>query len=288
MQTISKKAMLVVSILAAQFLSANSLAEQLSADPTQQFLDMMKVKLRHSGTTVSSVRETRFTDLYEVSLTNGSTIMVDKKGEYGIVGNRMGAEVFDFQSGTSITQKHKGIDMLNYVSEAEPFLSYKAKNEKDKIFVFADIQCGYCQMLDDSIPELNKIGITVDYFPVPISKNSDLYMNAAYCSSDREATYTQLMNGIRSAKRNVFEQAKANNLSKEEVDIELERATSRIDRLALSAVENPKCEPYDMQKSREKAKALGVVGTPNILFSDGMRVQHAMSVDEIRDVVFKE
>jgi protein-disulfide isomerase len=43
-----------------------------------------------------------------------------------------------------------------------------------------------------------------------------------------------------------------------------------------------------METAREKAKALGVVGTPNILFSDGRRVQHAMSVNEIRDVVFKE
>lgn len=291
MQTISIKAMLVVSILGTQLLSTNSLADEApesSANHTQSFLDMMKVKLRNSGTTVSSVRETRFTDLYEVSLTNGSTIMVDKKGEYGIVGNRMGAEVFDFQSGTSITQKHKAIEMLNYVNETEPFLSYKAKNEKDKIFVFADIQCGYCQMLHDSIPELNKIGITVNYFPVPISNNSDLYMNAAYCSSDKEETYTQLTNGIRSAKRNVFEQAKVNNFSKEKIDTELEKATSRIDRIALSAVNNPKCEPYDMETAREKAKALGVVGTPNILFSDGRRVQHAMSVNEIRDVVFKE
>ncbi len=282
-----KKVAILTSILASTFISSHAFSETIMSDDDVLFLNMINEKLGSNATSAYSVRKSRFPELYEVSLTNGSTIIIDENGEYGVVGGRGGAEIFNFSKGESITKKEKGRLALDYVNNNAPLVTYKAKREDAEIFIFADIQCGYCQMLHDSVPELNASGITVKYYPVPMFENSDLIMNAAFCSEEPEMAYSRFSNGIRNSKRNVSEQAKAQNLSRKEYDSLMESAMSRIVRSAKKTISNSDCAPYDMKNAELHAKGLGVLGTPNILFSSGIKVEAAMSVSEIQKLAFE-
>jgi len=278
------KASLIAATLLTSTISAAS--PEMTVEESKFFVKINEL-LANDATSAYAVKKSMFPDMYEVDLTNGKTVLVGKDGKYGIVSSRAGAEVYNFSDGISLTGNRKGKNSLAYVNDYDPLLSYKAKREEAEIFVFADIQCGYCQMLHDSIPELNASGITVHYYPVPMYENSDLFMNAAFCSKDPEKQYTEYTKGIRSIKMNASEMARSDG-GRESYDEYVTKGMGRLVNSAKKIVSEDNCEPYDMRTAAYNAKGLGVVGTPNILFSNGTKVSGALSVEEIQSMVHKD
>ena len=70
------------------------------------------------------------------------------------------------------------------------FVTFEAKQpEKHKITVFTDVDCGYCRKLHRDVPELNKMGITVQYLAYPrAGANSESYnkLVGVWCSDDQK------------------------------------------------------------------------------------------------------
>lgn len=76
-------------------------------------------------------------------------------------------------------------------------ISFKAKNEKQVLAVFTDIDCPYCAKLHNEIPTLNEKGVTVNYYLFPRSgKGSPSYKKAvsAWCADDNLAALTKAKN----------------------------------------------------------------------------------------------
>jgi thiol:disulfide interchange protein DsbC len=106
-------------------------------------------------------------------------------------------EMYDLISGEpeNLTEKSLKVvraELINTVPEKE-FIIFKAKNEKYRINIFTDIDCGYCRKLHSEIADYLAEGITIQYLFFPrAGLGSDAYKKAVsvWCADDRNEAIT--------------------------------------------------------------------------------------------------
>ena len=104
---------------------------------------------------------------------------------------------------------------------------------KGAVYVFTDVDCGYCQKLHQEVPQLNAAGIEVRYLAYPragLSTPTFDKMVSAWCADDRNAAMNALKIGA--------------NVTAKKCD-------------------NPVAAQYQL------GAAMGVTGTPAIVLEDG-------------------
>jgi len=80
----------------------------------------------------------------------------------------------------------------------ENMIVFKPKIQKHFIYVFTDIDCGYCRKLHSQVEDYLREGIEVRYLFFPrAGKDSDSYHKAVtvWCAKDRNAALTRAKNG---------------------------------------------------------------------------------------------
>lgn len=80
----------------------------------------------------------------------------------------------------------------------DKMIVFSPKDPKYKIFVFTDIDCGYCRKFHSQINDYMAEGIAVHYLFFPrAGKNSESYNKAVsvWCSDDRKAAFTSAKKG---------------------------------------------------------------------------------------------
>jgi thiol:disulfide interchange protein DsbC len=81
---------------------------------------------------------------------------------------------------------------------------FKPKATQHVIYVFTDIDCGYCRKLHSEIDQYLKLGIEVRYLFFPrAGKDSDSYFKAVtvWCAKDRNAALTKAKSGENLARK---------------------------------------------------------------------------------------
>lgn len=196
-----------------------------------------------------AVNEAPVKGIYEVTY-GPKLYYVSHDGRYLFDG-----ELFDLNSRTNLTEKKRAgarLKMLASIDESSQVI-FKAKGEeKHVITVFTDIDCGYCRKLHSGMAQMNELGITVRYMAFPrAGVNSASYDKAVsvWCAKDRNKA---------------MDIAKSGNTP--------EKATC----------DSPVKAQYEL------GQALGVTGTPSILFEDGTLMpgylppqQLSMTLDKI-------
>ena len=89
---------------------------------------------------------------------------------------------------------------INRILEINPseFITFEPKEKKTDIYVFTDVDCGYCRKLHSEITNYLENGIQVNYLAYPREGlESDTYqkMKTAWCSKDPQVSsvsYTHL------------------------------------------------------------------------------------------------
>jgi len=196
---------------------------------------------------IQSVTQAAVPGFYAV-VADGHPVFVSTDGKYLIEGH-----VYDIAARRDLMD-----DGLTGVRKqalakipAEKRLTFAPQNPKYRVTVFTDVDCPYCKQFHQQIAEYNKFGIAVDYvlFPLVIHPGADKKAVTVWCSKDRNAAYTEAMNG----------QA-----------------------LASKTCDNPVSELSDI------ALAMGVNGTPAIFSVDGTQLggylppqQLAQRLDEL-------
>ena len=179
MKQISK----ILSLLAILSFTSGVIAKEGTAK-------LEKVLLER-GMQVDSIETTAIDGLYAVR--EGSRVFYfSSDGRFLIHG-----EMYDLISGEpeNLTEKSlKGVraKLINTVPEKE-FIIFKAKNEKYKINIFTDIDCGYCRKLHSEMDDYLAAGITIKYLFFPrAGLGSDAYKKAVsvWCADDRNAAIT--------------------------------------------------------------------------------------------------
>lgn len=88
---------------------------------------------------------------------------------------------------------------IQSVNEDEAII-FEAKEEKDRLYVFTDITCPYCNRLHKDVEKINKEGITLVYFPYPrsgLNTNIEKALNHIWCKKTKEEYHKASINSSR-------------------------------------------------------------------------------------------
>jgi thiol:disulfide interchange protein DsbC len=138
---------------------------------------------------IESIKPSEVKGLYELTL--GSNIYyVSDDGKYLLQGR-----LIDVDNHIDLTEQKLGaarkqaLDTLG----VDNMIVFKPKIGKYKVYVFTDIDCGYCRKLHSEIDQYLAEGITIQYLFYPrAGKGSDSYNKAVsvWCAKDRNEALT--------------------------------------------------------------------------------------------------
>lgn len=147
---------------------------------------------------ISSIKASPLPDIYQVASGN-EYIYISADGQYLIQG-----DLIDLKNRWNVTEQERAKwrgQTINAINDEE-LIIFKAKEEKHSIYVFTDIDCGYCRKLHQDITELNNAGITVKYLAYPRSGEYTIAwreMSAVWCAKDKQKAITDAKEGRRDA-----------------------------------------------------------------------------------------
>ncbi len=223
-----KKSLFYVALGVLLALSQPIFGEEKSAKVIEEALKKIA-----PGLQPSSIKPASIPGLYEV-ISGSKKFYMSEDGRYliegkltDIKGTRRATEVpgiYEFMSGSKIyyvsedgnsfiegslvdvkgnkdlTEARLGearIGQLNKVG-LESMIVFKPKKTKHVIYVFTDIDCGYCRKLHSEIEQYLSAGIEVRYLFFPrAGLNSDSYNKAVavWCAKDRHEALTKAKKG---------------------------------------------------------------------------------------------
>lgn len=221
------------------------LATAVHADPESEIRAKLKTVL--ADTDVVSVQPTPIKDLYYVILRNYEPVLATADGRYLIQG-----EMLEIRSGKIVNVADQMMAgerkrMLATVKPEDMVIFPAAGKAKSVVYVFTDVDCGYCRKFHTEVPELNKRGVEVRYLAFPRSGANSVAATKlvnVWCAKDRGAAMTQ-------AKRGTAVPA------------------------ASSLCKPPIKAQYDL------GGELGVRGTPAIFDEQGMQLGGYLSADKL-------
>jgi thiol:disulfide interchange protein DsbC len=151
------------------------------------------------GMSVQSIKKSQIENLYIVDIGDLQPLYVSKDGEFFFYGElyAVNGNVLLNTTKDEINSKRKSI--LEKELSEDDFISFKSEDEKYRVIIFTDVDCGYCRKFHNEIKDFNNLGITVDYVAFPRSGlNSDSYNKivTAWCSNDPKNTLTKMKQGI--------------------------------------------------------------------------------------------
>lgn len=132
--------------------------------------------------------------LYEV-LVGTDVLYVSGDARYLIQG-----DMLDLGNRRNLTESQRArlrVDRLNAIPLTET-IEFAPPAPKHIVYVFTDIQCGYCRRLHRDMPEINKRGIGVRYLAFPrAGTGSQVFrdMESIWCADDRRKALTDAKAG---------------------------------------------------------------------------------------------
>ena len=133
-------------------------------------------------------------ELLEISL-GANTFFATEDGRY-----LFGGPVLDTLSRQNIVelraQEYRAKRIAGLSSDM--YLSFAAKNEKQSVTLFTDIDCGYCRQFHTQIEAFNADGITINYVMLPragLNSNSYYKTLSVLCSKNPQHNMTLAMQG---------------------------------------------------------------------------------------------
>lgn len=175
-------------LLAALVLAAPVMAE--GVDPA------LKAKLTQTlakvlpDTEITSIAPSPLPGLYEVML--GATVLyMSADGRYTVRG-----DIIDLTNRTNLTEERRmEARIAGFSAQGPRTIEFAPESGKVKttLYVFTDLDCGYCRKLHTQVPALNAAGIAVRYLAFPrAGLKSESYDKAVsvWCAKDPRAALT--------------------------------------------------------------------------------------------------
>lgn len=150
------------------------------------------------GMKITRIAESPFPDLYTVETQGQETLFTSADGAHLLVG-----ELYQLTSRgvVNVSEQRRArerAELLNAVA-ADDVISYRPDGEtKATINVFTDIDCPYCRKLHKEVPELNAMGVQVNYLAFPRSgPNTPSFAKAvsAWCAENPAAAMDKAKRG---------------------------------------------------------------------------------------------
>ena len=207
---------------------------------------LSKLRAARPDLVFTDVKPSVLTGLYEVEFNGGGKIYSSATGDYFIAG-----EIYQVQATglVNLSEFEKNGDRATSMASlkaADMIVFSPAKETKASIYVFTDVDCGYCRLLHKEVPRLNELGIEVRYLAFPgagLGSESYKKVASAWCSDDKLNAMNLLKAG----------QSIPNNV----------------------CADNPVASQYNL------GQKLGVNGTPAIVLESGELIPGYVKADEL-------
>ena len=186
------------------------------------------------GMSVQSVKKSQIENLYIVDIGDLQPIYASKNGEFFFYGELYAVNGNMLQNTTKDEINLKRKSILDEALSEGDFITFKSDNEKHRVIIFTDVDCGYCRKFHNEINDFNDLGITVNYVAFPRSGlASDSYNKivTARCSTAPKDTLTKMKEGF---------------------DVQLSM-----------------CQNHPVEKHFLLVQKIGITGTPAIIKSNG-------------------
>jgi thiol:disulfide interchange protein DsbC len=194
---------------------------------------------------IDSIQRSEVENFYEFELSDNSFFYVEENAQYLFLGDiyKLGEnELINISQQKKFSSSQEMLKKIN----PESLISFTPELIKYKIYVFTDVDCGFCRKFHNQISAYLNEGIQINYLAFPRSGvESETYkkMTTAWCSDDRQKVLTGLKND------EVFDQ--------------------------IDCVDNPIKEHYQL------AKSIDIQGTPTIISSTGLTIPGFIEAKEI-------
>jgi len=170
-------------------LSQPVMAEETSTKAVEEALNKVAPGLKPT-----SIKPSELAGLYEV-VAGSKIFYVTADGKYLVEGN-----LIDVSANKDLTSARLGEARIAQLDKLglDNMLVFKPKKTKHVIYVFTDIDCGYCRKLHAEIEQYLSAGIEVRYLFFPrAGVDSDSYNKAVavWCAKDRNAALTKAKKG---------------------------------------------------------------------------------------------
>lgn len=185
--------------------------------------------------------------LYLVNSRNYEPVLATGDGRYLIQGDLLEIRNNNLTSVTDLALATGRSQALAQV-KPEDMVIFPAKGKAQKVlYVFTDVDCGYCRKFHAQVPELNQRGVEVRYLAFPRGGPASpvaAKLTSVWCAKDRQQALTDAKRGV--------SLAAANTLCKA-----------------------PVRSQYDL------GTELGVRGTPAVFSQDGMQLGGYVPASEL-------
>ncbi|AFU97901.1 DsbC family protein [Simiduia agarivorans] len=147
---------------------------------------------------VTGIQPGPFPGIYAVSLSNGPTLYTDAKGDMLVAGDLYSIKGQKLVNVRELELQKVRKPMLASLNKDDMIVFPAEGKQKGAIYIFTDVDCGYCRKLHQEVPALNKAGVEVRYLAYPragIASESYNKLAHAWCADDPNATLTRLKQG---------------------------------------------------------------------------------------------
>jgi len=187
-----KKIILIVSVLLIGFcrLAGAATGAESSAVGTIE----KAVAGALNGEKPDSIKPSPVRGLYEVTI-GPKLFYVSDDGAFLIQGH-----IVDLKAKDDVTEPRQAVARIAALNKLglDKMIVFKPKITKHPIYVFTDIDCGYCRKLHSEMDQYLGAGIEVRYLFFPrAGEGSDSWQKAesVWCSKDRNAAMTKAKKG---------------------------------------------------------------------------------------------
>ena len=179
-------------------LTLSCTAEQNSKSTEEILIVENKLKeMLPSEIKVISVKETDMEGFFEVNFEGVEPLYVSADGNYLVSGDIYLITRDGLVNKSEARRDYQRKTLLNNTNQND-FIVFKPKVVDHKVYVFTDVDCGYCRQFHDQIDEYLSLGIEVNYLAYPrAGLESDSYkkITSAWCNENPNFSLTQLKKG---------------------------------------------------------------------------------------------
>ena len=182
---------------------------------------------------IISIQETDIEGYLEINLEGTEPLFVSEDGKYLISGDIFEISDQGLINRSEVRRNYFRKTTVKELNKSE-FITFQPKQVEHTIFVFTDVDCGYCRQFHRQIKDYLELGIQVNYLAFPregVNSESYTKIASAWCSSEPEKAITELKLGYE--------------------------------------IEENVCVNNPVEKHFNLGNSLGVSGTPSIITSEG-------------------
>lgn len=158
-----------------------------------------KVKAVVPDIEIKAIKPSVVPGLYEVKADNYQPVLVSADGRYLLQGDLMeikGSKLVEVEDQSLLAERKTA---LAAVKPADMIVFPATGKAKAVVYVFTDVECGYCRKFHQEVPALGKMGIEVRYLAFPrrgLKSEDAAKMDSVWCAKDRRTALTRAKSDV--------------------------------------------------------------------------------------------